>query len=450
MFKTKKEAENFLFNTIKLWNSTDGETNINKAAELMRLLGNPQEKLKIIHIAGTSGKGSTAYITASLLQNLGFKVGLNIKPHILDIRERFQVNKSLISEKEFVSAVNKVYLAFQKMEKGAFGAPSYFQITVGLAFLIFLENNVDYAVIETGMGGLYDATNTVENPNKISVLTRIGFDHMQFLGNTLPEIAYHKARIIQKGNTVFATYQDQEIRDVFDKVAKEYGTNITYVKEDADYSSIFFEKGKTYFDFGKLKHLELGMFGRHQVENASLALRVVEYLSKRDRFEFDERKIRAALMSVQYQARIEKRSYRGIPIIIDGAHNPQKMKAFIEDLLKMSSVNKFLFLLGFKEGKDVDTILEVLVPHASSIIITDFYTDKKDWIVHSKTTEEVAVILRKLNFSNYKTVKGFKNALKEAVSSSKKSGEQLVITGSLYLIGEIYPLFTNQSEERIS
>ncbi len=144
-----------------------GDLGLQRAKYFMRLLGNPQNKLKVIHIAGTSGKGSTAYLTSQLLQSQGFRVGLSISPHIFDIRERIQINNQLPTEKLILGYFNQILPTIEKMEKCRYGTPTYFEILVGLAYYIFAKEKLDYAVIETGLGGRLDGTNTVTNKNKI-------------------------------------------------------------------------------------------------------------------------------------------------------------------------------------------------------------------------------------------------------------------------------------------
>jgi len=162
-----------------------GKLGLNRAKYFLKLLGNPQEKLKIIHIAGTSGKGSTCYLISSLLTSQGFKVGLHQSPHLTDVTERFQIDGKIISQKEFVFYLNKVIPVINMVGKTFHGSLTYFEILVGLAYLIFYEKKIDYAVIETGLGGKYDGTNVVARPDKLSVLTKIGLDHTNILGKTI-------------------------------------------------------------------------------------------------------------------------------------------------------------------------------------------------------------------------------------------------------------------------
>lgn len=187
-----KQAEEFLASHIPKTTSTifPGEVGLNRAKDFLHLLGDPQEKLKIIHVAGTSGKGSTCYLISSLLESQGFKVGLHQSPHLTDVTERFQINNQNISKEDFVDYLNKIIPAIEKIKH-----ITYFEILVGLAFYIFNDKKVDYAVMETGLGGWYDGTNVVSRPDKLSVITKIGLDHTAILGETIEKIALQKAMI---------------------------------------------------------------------------------------------------------------------------------------------------------------------------------------------------------------------------------------------------------------
>src|SRR3989339_1709335 len=231
MIKTFKQAEAFLALHIPKTSTQTfpGELGLNRAKYFLHLLGNPQEKLKIIHVAGTSGKGSTCYLISSLLISQGFKVGLHQSPHLTDVTERFQINNQIISKKEFVFYLNKIIPVINMVGKTFHGQLTYFEILVGLAYLIFYEKKVDYAVIETGLGGKYDGTNIVSRSDKLSVLTKIGLDHINILGKTIEEIAYQKAMIINEKSQAISINQDPKAEKVIREVAKEKKAKLFFV-----------------------------------------------------------------------------------------------------------------------------------------------------------------------------------------------------------------------------
>ena len=439
--KNFAEAKQFLHSHIPrgVKQKFPGALGLERTRYFLKLIGNPQNKIKIIHIAGTSGKGSTAYLTSLILKALGFKVGLHISPHLLDLRERFQINNQLINKEKFCFYLNKLIPYIEKVKKSRFGPPTYFEVLVVLAFLIFFEEKVDYAVIETGLGGLYDATNTITNKNKVVILTKIGFDHKKILGKKLKEIAFHKASIIQKQNTTFSIWQKPSARKIINQIAKEKQAKVYYLKKDTNFKNIIINKTKVIFDFNfldtRIKKLEIGLTGSFQAENSSLSLAAVLFLSRRDGFTLNIEKIKKALKKAYFPGRFETFEVNKKTLIIDGAHNPQKMANFIKNLKKIYPQKKFVFLIAFKKGKDYHKMLKYIIPLASQIIITQFFINNQDLIHLSEEPETIVKILQKENFYQYQVIKDLKNALKFALD---QKDQPIVAAGSLYLISEIY------------
>ena len=328
-----EEATEFLYKYIPSGIKYDNpQKGLDRARRFLELLGNPQNKLKNIHIAGTSGKGSTCFLMKTLLESLGFKVGMLTSPHVKDVTERIQVgdaiNKELFAETmtELADAMNKV------------PGITFFEILTGMAFLIFEKEEVDYAVIETGLGGKYDATNTID-VEKLSIITRIGLDHTKFLGDTVEKIAEQKAGII----TGKCITTKQETVEVFRKYCNDL--------EVVEIPVCQYTKGKMRFTFEKENYV-LGMIGKHQAENCSLALTALSYLSERDGFEIRKKKVKSALESSNFIGRFDRKKIHGNEIIFDIAHNEQKMSSLCETLQEIYPDEKFTFVLAFKDGKD--------------------------------------------------------------------------------------------------
>jgi len=421
-------------------NKFPGDYGYRRAKYFFELLGNPQNKLKVIHIAGTSGKGSTAYLTSVILRSQGFMVGLHISPHLIDVRERCQINNQMISENDFCQALIEMVPAIKKIEASEFKTASYFEILTGLAFKVFSEKKVDYAVIETGLGGLYDATNTINRSDKISVITEIGFDHMEVLGNTLAKIAFQKAMIIQPKGLVFSQEQKPEAKKTIETVVKKQGAKIFFVKPTRVQET---DRGISFdlqFLDKKINHLKLNLRGGFQSKNTSVALATVLLLGRRDRFYFNEKKIRKAFLELSFPGRMEVFKLKDKIVVVDGAHNQPKMEAFTKSLKKTFPSKKFNFLIAFKKGKDYKNILKYLVPLAKKIIITDFFTNNQDYLYFSEKPEKINDVLTKLKFTNTEIIYDCKKATKKALNEN----ENLVITGSLYLLGGIYTLIKNQ------
>jgi dihydrofolate synthase / folylpolyglutamate synthase len=394
-----------------------GELGLKRAKYFLHLLDNPQEKLKIVHVAGTSGKGSTCYLVSSLLFAHGFKVGLHQSPHLTDVRERFQINGKIISEKEFIFYLNKTIPIIDIVKNSSYGPPTYFEILVGLAYYIFYEKKVDYVVMETGMGGWHDATNVVERPDKIAVLTKIGLDHTNILGKTIKEIAFQKAMIINENGQAISIDQEQPVKKVFKEVVKEKKAKLHFVRPLS-------------FNFS------LNLIGGYQRENAGLALKTINFLSKRDGFLINRKQIIKVFNKAHFPGRFDIKKINGKTIVFDGAHNPQKMLAFINALIKKYPDKKFNFLLAFKKGKDYQGILKTIIPWANSIVLTGFFTDNQDLINLSEKPTTIGKQLKELGFNNFMVISSNKKAWE--IILHKKG--PIVVTGSLYLIGEVFKL----------
>lgn len=410
-----------------------------RAVHFMDLLGNPQEKLKVIHIAGTSGKGSTSYLTSLALQSQGFKVGLILSPHIIDIRERVQINNQFISKKKFVFFLNQLAHSIEKMKKTSLGAPSYFEILVALAYFAFEKEKVDYAVVETGLGGLYDATNVIARKDKITIITQIDFDHTKILGNTLSKIAENKAGIIKTGNEVITVEQKNTVAKVLDKICRQKKTKLIIVKKGENFKNVRLSENETTFDFSydflKLNEFKIGLIGSHQAENCSLALSGVCLLSKRENFKIIETKLRTALRKAYLIARIDIKKIHGKKVILDGAHNPSKMDALIKSLNILYPKQKFDFLITFLSTKDHFKILKKILPVANRIVYTSLNETYSDWLRRSQDKKEIERSFKKLSFNNYKFISDSREAFQEILSKSKN---KIVTTGSLYFLGEVY------------
>ena len=435
---TFKQAEKFLALHIPR-NSAQtfpGEMGLKRTKYFLHLLGKPQEKLKIIHVAGTSGKGSVCYLISSLLASQGFKVGLHQSPHLTDVTERFQISTStslstsnqIISKEEFVNCLNKIIPIVNLVGKTFYGSLTYFEILVGLAYFIFYDKKVDYAVIETGLGGRYDGTNVVFRSDKLSILTKIGLDHTNILGKTIEKIAFQKAMIINNKSQAISINQEQSAKKVIEDVVKKKQAKIIFIR------SLSPALGGT----------RLGLIGEYQKENAGLALATVNFLSKRDGFIINQNKMNEVFEKAVFPGRFDikkilpaGRQVANKTVIFDGAHSPPKMKAFMGALIQKYPGIKFNFLLSFKKGKDYQGMLKMMIPWANSIILTSFFTDNQDIINVSEEPKKMGFTLSEVEgFNNFTIIPSLKEAWKEILEKK----EPIVVTGSLYLVGEIYRL----------
>lgn len=418
----------------------EGEKGLQRQKLLLKYLEDPQEKIRVIHIAGTSGKGSTAYLTSVALHSQGFTTGLHLSPHLVDIRERCLVNNQYISEEKFVRYLNEILTAVEKVHQSSFGSPTYFEILVALAFYIFWKEKVDFAVMETGLGGLYDGTNVVRNPGKITVITQIGLDHMNILGNTIDKIAHQKAEIIHSGNTVLSVWQRTNAREEIEKVVKRERAQLFYLRKGKEYSNVEVSKDGTSFDFDFEAlnfHAKIGMVGLHQAQNASIALAALQKASSQYQFVIDLQLLREAFQHAHFPGRLDIQQVRGKTLILDGAHNPQKMKSMLTTLTKLYPGSKFNFLIAFKKGKDSRNMLSHIVPLASNITVSRFYTNQQDMPHVSQSPEVLEKVLEDIHFKSISLTNTPEEGLRVALS---QSGSIVVVTGSLYFLSEIYKL----------
>jgi len=442
--KTLEDIENFLQHQIPSRSSLlfVGKFGLERAKYLLKIIGNPQNKLKVIHIAGTSGKGSTAMLTSQLLISQGFKTGLHLSPHIVDIRERFQINNRLPDEKKVVKYFKQILPAIKRMKKSRFGAPTYFEIIVGLSFYMFFKEKVDYAIIETGLGGLYDATNCVSSKNKIVILTKIGIDHSRILGKKISDIAFQKASIIHPHNPVISIQQYPSAQKVIEKIAKKNSASIFWVKPDKNFifrrqslSGIIFDV-KLRQSFEEVK---LSLVGIHKAEYCTLAIACLLLCLKLNGFTIEERKMREALSNTFFIGRMQIIKFDKKTIILDGAHNPQKIAALIKSLKKIYPKQKFSFLVTFKKHKRYGLMLKKIMPVAGNIVITTFSSNQENF-PRPADALKMADFLNVQKFTNYYIVN---NSSRDILRAIHKSKNPVVVTGSLYLIASIYPYLLN-------
>ncbi len=440
MIKNYQQAIDYLKTTVPdSKHKYPGGLGLERQAEILRLLNNPQNKIPTIHVAGTSGKGSTSFYLSSLLISQGFKVGLTLSPHLIDIRERFQINNHLIPKKDFIDYLNQVLPVINSLNP-RFGKPTFFEILIALAFYIFYHRKVDYMVVETGLGGLMDGSNTITSPNQVCVFTKFGLDHTSVLGKNITSIATQKAGIIHPHNPIFSIHQIQVGQKVLINHALKNQTSINFINPKKNFRNIKNQNNYLTYDFSFqnliLKNLSLNTLAIYQVENSTLALSVVKYLADRDKFKINTEKIRKTLLNDSFPGRMEIINFNNQKIILDGAHNPQKMSAFIKSLKNSFPDQKFVFLLAFKQRKDFSKMIKMIIPFANQVILTRFKVVSDYMIQVSEKQSSLNKTFHNLSFSKFKYIPNKSEALNYVLSTKQPA----VITGSLYLLSEIYPL----------
>ncbi len=332
---------------------------------LLELMGNPQEKVRMIHIAGTNGKGSTLTFIAEILKASGYRVGRYTSPAVVDYRERFRVGDRNISESDLIRGISLIKEKISLLQNENKELPSAFEAETALAFWFFNEKNCDFAVIETGMGGLLDATNVIEKP-ALSVIASISYDHMAFLGDTLEKIAGQKAGIIKSGCPIVSALQHKEAADVIEKTAQEKGSELTVVSEDLinDRSGTSKMLNQT-FDYKGYKKLKISLLGKYQLKNAALAIEAVDAL-KREGIKIKESAVYEGLEKADIFGRFQMISKRPC-VIIDGAHNEEAAERLSESIDRYFPDRRLIFIMGMLGDKEVDKVCEIMAGKAEFI-----------------------------------------------------------------------------------
>jgi len=394
----------------------DDDLKLERVHALLKPLGNPHEKLRIVHLAGTSGKTSTSYYTAELLRAAGKKVGLTVSPHVDSINERVQIDGKPLPEAVFCKELGDYLDIVEDIAKSQ--SPSYFELLAAFAFWIFARHEVDYVVLETGLGGMYDASNVARRSDKVCIITDIGFDHMHVLGNTLSEIAAQKAGIIHDHNQVFMYKQSVDIMRSIRKRVKEQQAHLHLLDEHAE---------------RRIWQADLSDMAEYQQRNWLLAFATYRHLEKRDGLKHLTRQVLLKAQAIQVPGRMDIKEVDGKTLIMDGAHNNQKITTFINSFHRLYPGEKPAVLLSLRDTKDYHDLIPLLIPFAGRIIATAFETSQ-DSLVRSMDPEELGKAIREAGFEQVTVIPNLREAYDTLLASPEKI---CLITGSFYLLNQI-------------
>ncbi|MGC8228646.1 bifunctional folylpolyglutamate synthase/dihydrofolate synthase [Pseudobacillus badius] len=394
---------------------------------LMEKMDHPERRLRAVHIGGTNGKGSTVAMIRSMLQEGGYEVGTFTSPYIEQFSERISINGIPVSDQEIIDLTASIKPLAEELEKTDLGGPSEFEVITAMAIYYFAYiHPVDIVLFEVGLGGRLDSTNIIHP--LLSVITTIGMDHTQFLGDKLEDIAFEKAGIIKNGVPVITGVQQEEALAVIQKRAKEMKSAVYQLGEQfkADWQESL-PQGEV-FDFqsvfAQMDQLQTSLNGLHQSENAAVATMAVLYLRAFYAFLVEEEPIRTGLRSANWPGRMEYISEKPI-ILLDGAHNPEGMKALVRSLAERFPDNKVTALFAGMKDKQLDEMIAALEQTAQRIMFTTF---------------DFPRAAGKQEFQPFLTAHGWQENWREAISEFKHSASQeevLVVTGSLYFISEV-------------
>src|SRR5690606_12154497 len=403
---TYQDTVNWMFNQLPMYQKQGKSAfkkDLTNTLKLTQQLNFPERKFKSVHVAGTNGKGSTSHMLASILQEAGYKVGLYTSPHLKDFRERIKINGQVVSKQFVIGFIkrNKTFLEANAL--------SFFEMTVGMAFDYFSKENVDIAIVEVGLGGRLDSTNIITP--EVSVITNIGFDHMQFLGNTLKEIAFEKAGIIKPNIPVVIGETQDETRDVFLEVAKKNKSAIRFADKEINYL------------------FESDLKGNYQEKNIKTVVQTITELNKKG-FNITEGNIKSGLLHVVANTGLMGRwqiLQQAPKVVCDTAHNKEGL-SYVVKQLKEETYNRLHIVFGVVNDKDVSGILPLLPKDAI------YYFCKPD-LPRGLDAQELKLLFEAHGFVGmaYDSVnQAYKKALESAAIN-----DFIYIGGSTFVVAEI-------------
>ena len=332
--------------------------------ELCRRLGNPQDELKFVHIAGTNGKGSTLAYVSTILQSAGYRVGKYISPVIFEYRERIQIGKRMITKAALCEGLELIREICDRMVEDGFHHPTPFEIETALAFWYFRREQCDIVVLETGMGGLMDATNLITT-TQVAVLVSIGMDHMQYLGKTLAEIAAQKAGIIKNACYVVSMKQQPEAMTVIEEVCRQKSCELC-IADSSQATHIRYGMEKQFFDYAGYRKLEITMAGKFQIDNAALAVEVIRALEGCG-YVISEKALRKGLKETQWKGRFSLLGKKPF-FVVDGAHNEDAAQKLADSIEFYFTNKRIIYIMGILRDKEYEKVISLTEKYADQII----------------------------------------------------------------------------------
>ncbi|MEA4972240.1 MAG: folylpolyglutamate synthase/dihydrofolate synthase family protein [Candidatus Metalachnospira sp.] len=405
---------------------------LSRISEILARLGNPQEKYKIIHVAGTNGKGSACSMLSQILISAGYKTAEYTSPHLERYNERFVINNKEISNDDYAKYMGIIKKNADEMEEEGFGRPTVFEHLTALGFLYFADNHVDFAVIEVGLGGRFDATNVVKAPI-LSVIASISFDHTEYLGNTLESIAFEKGGIIKQGCPVVLYNQSECVYNVIKKLSDERNSKLYYafdekidvIRQNID-ETILSVKNE-YFEYNDVL---LPLIGEYQIKNCTLVL-LAAYALKQSGIPITDKNIRDGIFKAKWNGRMEVCRKNPL-IVLDGAHNPDGILMLAKSAEKYFAGKKLVLLMGVLSDKEYGKMAEEIIPLADAVVITRPDSERA---LSADGLKKVALKYCDRVYS----LENIDEAYEFAIGLVDKE-DVLLCAGSLYLVGRLRTL----------
>lgn len=429
---------------------------LERVKAMLELLGNPQQQIRFVHVAGTNGKGSTAAMLASILRTAGYAVGLYTSPYLLSFTNRMAVNNADIDHSELVRLVNRIKPIVERLQNDPeLGHPTEFEVVTVLAMVYFASSGVDLVVLEVGLGGRLDATNVVTP--LISVITNISLEHTDILGHTIEEIAFEKAGIIKQGKPLITAAEDQRALGVFEKRCQDLDCPcyrvyppreaagqpvdqrpVSIMKQITEEGQIFDYYG---FNFEQ-PDLFISLRGKYQLLNAATALAAVELLSE-EGFTVSRAAILKGLAETSWPGRLELLQKEPL-VIMDGAHNPAAMEKLAEAIPHYFNYKRLILVIGILADKDTAAMLKSILPLSDSVVFT------RPLLPRAADPQDIAdFAVKHLSMSkDHYVLKDYRQALNKAFKLAEKE-DAILVTGSLYTVSDIraYYLIRKEPEQ---
>ncbi|MBI5224794.1 bifunctional folylpolyglutamate synthase/dihydrofolate synthase [Candidatus Micrarchaeota archaeon] len=384
---------------------------------------------EVLHVAGTNGKGSVCAYLTSILKNAGFKVGTYTSPHLEKYNERITINRKQISDAEFASMVGNGKPFVDEMKKNG-NCPSEFEALTCMAFKYFDEGNLDFLVLETGLGGRLDATNIA--PSRTQVITKISFDHMKNLGDSLEKIAFEKAGIVKQGSFVITTSKESGAFKEIERICQDKGAKLLALGRDFDFHIRKMDENGGKFDYLGIrdrKNLRISLVGEHQFENASAAITAIDSITLRNH-KISESAIASGLLEARWKGRLE--IFPKLDALIDGAHNPDGAESLGKSLenIFLKKYAGIVLVIGIMADKEYGKMIEIIAPFAKKIILTRAKTDR------SAAPEKLLEECIRIGIAKKTIISGDVKSAIELAMKTRQSNELICISGSLYVAGE--------------
>lgn len=404
---------------------------LDRIKNILDELENPQESYKIIHVGGSNGKGSVCNYISSILIESGYKVGTYLSPHLHDIKERITINKEKISIIDFTENTNKIKPIVEKMKKKR-NCPTYFEILTSISFQYFKQKNIDYAIVEVGLGGKYDATNIVK-PD-ITIITNVSLEHQNILGQTLSEIALQKAGIIKESVPIFTAARNQSF-EIIKKIAKDKKSPIFKIKNNNWARLKNNLENQEFLIKGLLNEYKIKtkLLGKNQGENITISIKAIEFLKNKG-IDIKDTNIKKGIEKTIFPGRMEIINKKPI-ILLDGAHNAEGFRQLFQTINNDFNFNKLFFIIGILKDKNIKSMIPSMISNSNYIITTQSNNDRAlDFLILEK------IIINHNKKINVSSKKNIKEAIKHALTLIKNN-DLLCISGSLYTVAEARDFF---------